>query len=207
MNVREIQLCRSGGQRRGGWLAGWPALAGSLLLTTVFGGGLVGSSGSQPLEPAMRAAFVYHLTKFVEWPAPDGPAPAGELRVGVWGDPAMVPALKALLAGRTIAGRQAVVIAARRPEELANCQVVFLSHRNGGDIRRALERCAVPGTLTIGEGIDDLARQTIVSFEVRNDRIHFAVNREAASRAGLRLSSHLLNLATAVTSPTSAGKD
>lgn len=208
MNVLEVRLLVSSQRKSGPLRTAGRALLGGLVLVTAWYGGAIARAGSRPtlsaIEPAMRAAFVYHLTKFVEWPATASPVQNPVLRVGVWGDPAAVPSLIALLQGKTIAGRQAVVVAARRPEELADCQVVFISTRQGEDVSEALEYGTRRGTLTIGEGTDDVAPGVIVSFEVREDRIHFAVNREAAGRAGLRVSSHLLKLASHVDTRTEA---
>jgi len=61
-------------------------------------------------------------------------------------------------------------------------------------------------TLTVGEAEGFAVLGGIINLTVEGNKVHFEVNRLAADRAGLRISSRLLSLAKIVTERNHGGK-
>ncbi len=151
----------------------------------------------QPLsagEYELKAAFLYSFTNFIEWPAGlfDGREPFFHLCL--LGDDPFGPALDAL-ERETSHGRRIKILRLSTSTEQALCQVLYISasesHRRRLLTGAAAERA---GILTVSDMADFAADGGIIQFLMEGKRVRFAINAQAAQRAGLKISSKLLRL-------------
>lgn len=144
-------------------------------------------------EAELKAAFVYRIALFVEWPAePFGNAVP--FQVCVLGPDAGWSAAFVSLEGKKVQGRP--VVAPRslaRADEARGCQVVVLAD---GDTKRAA--ALPPAVLTVGDADGFAQGGGMVGFVREGSQLRFDINREAAARAQLRLPAELLKVARAV---------
>jgi hypothetical protein len=144
-------------------------------------------------EADLKAALVYNFAQFTEWEERE-PAAAGRPFTICYAGAEMTAAF-AQIAARSIRERSVVPrpIPAEGPYE--GCQVVYwhLSHA-----QRALPAKAGYGVLTVGNGVEFLARGGMIETHVEDSRFVFSINQESAHAAGLRFSSKLLRLAKGV---------
>ncbi|MDD5297222.1 MAG: YfiR family protein [Rhodocyclaceae bacterium] len=142
-------------------------------------------------EAQVKAAFVFNLVRYVDWP--EGALPPGApLTVCRAGSGALSAALS-VLEGRQAGGRQ---IRVRSVEgDPAGCQVLVLADGDGNGL---LSRAQGRPILTIGEGWGFLEESGIVALVVLDGKLVFGANMDAARRANLRLSAQLLKLARRV---------
>ena len=83
------------------------ALAAAALVSAVLAG--AHAHAVAPTEYEVKAAFLYHFARYVEWP-PDGFPPDGDsFVVTILGDDPFGPALDAALQGKTIRDRRLVL--------------------------------------------------------------------------------------------------
>lgn len=143
------------------------------------------------LEAKVKAAYVFHVIKFVDWPALPGDA----LTLCINGSDA-VSALLGDLAGKPVKDRPLRILASL-PADAAQCQVLYV----GGPERRWAElqpRLRGHSVLTLSDQ-DGFARNGgIVGFYPEAGRIRLEINPEAARQANLRISAKLLELARTV---------
>ncbi len=164
----------------------------SLLTATV----IVAGAGDDHSEYEIKAAFLINFARFVEWPdQPNGHEP---FTLCVLGRDPFGATLDWSAKGKTVNGRSLVIHRISGFSELRPCQTVFLAdsemYRFDG-LRKWLGDRSV---LTVGEAKGFTQRGGIMNLELLNDRVAFAVNRSAAARAHLKISSRLLQLATTV---------
>ena len=154
-----------------------------------------------PTEHQVKAAFLFHFAKLVDWPSWPKTDDASEpFEIAVVGRDPFGAELEAtigasLVRGRPIRIRRAPSAAAleRQP------QILFLGENDPEQVRRALRTLRGQPVLTVGESSDFAARGGVVGFRVTDDgRVAFDVNLEQAERAGLKLSSQLLRVARIV---------
>lgn len=141
-------------------------------------------------EAELKAAFVYRIALFVEWPADSLPpgAPFQICRSGA--DPAWAAAF-ATLEGKKVQGRSvAAVRALAKADEPRACHLLFIPERDGRK-----PPSGTPGLLTIGEGEAFVAAGGMVGFVREGMQLRFDIHREAATRAQLRLPTELLKVA------------
>jgi YfiR/HmsC-like len=147
-------------------------------------------------QPALKAAFLFRFSKFVEWPAePTGPSP---LTLCVLDDPAVEDALEQLLNDGSVNGRMVALVKGARNRPLRGCHLIYMGDSDPARVAATLDELKGVPILTVGDG-DDFARAGgIIGLFVEDGRMRFAINPDAAQRAGLRLSSKLLSLAKIV---------
>lgn len=159
---------------------------------------LVGASPRQsapPDEYAVKAAFLYNFAKFVEWPQSAFPELQAPLALCVLGADPFGRELDRAVRGKTAQGRPVVVRRLAGPEVSDLCHVLFVASSERERFAEVLGGVAGRSVLTVGEE-DDFARAGgMISFVVRDARVRFAIDLDAAERAGLKLSSRLLDLA------------
>ena len=168
--------------------------AGSVV---VFGVGL--ATGARAVgEYELKAAFLLNFVRLVEWPSSafaDGKAP---YVIGVFSDDPFEGALDSVLDGERASGRSVRVRRLRVPGEAPGCHLVFVPASQAGHFASLRSVLADSPVLLVAESEDFARRGAVINLFREEGRIRFEVNRSAARRAGLKLSSRLLRLARLV---------
>jgi len=153
------------------------------------------SVAAQNDERSVRAAFVFHLTKYVEWPNLKN-----ELVIGFVGDGTMGETLRKVLDGKNSDGRTLRMLLSPSDEQLQQCDLLYVAYATRGKNRSVLSRLQGKNILTLGE-TDDFTRDGGMVGLVRDaDQIQIQINLVATQSAGFKLSSRVLNLAVIVRS-------
>lgn len=161
------------------WRAGFiVAMAGALLLN--------GAASAQPLESAVKAAFLTKFPAFVQG-LPDG----SPLNVCVVGDNAFGNAIQRSASVRVVVRR----LAAATPAD--GCHVVYATGSARQSVRETLAALAGAPVLTVTDG-DAGPTRGMIHFVVAGERVRFHADSVQAERSRLQLSSKLLALALSV---------
>jgi len=152
-----------------------------------------GLSPAQQDERAVRAAFVFNLTKYVVWPSA-----RDRLVVGVIGPENIGPVLKQVLDGKTSDGRPISVIIHTPEAELGDCDVLYVAGLAPAAIRTVLNRVSGRAVLTVGDSDQFVRAGGMVALVRSGDEIEIEVNLPALRSRRLDMSSRLLKLAVLV---------
>ena len=147
-------------------------------------------------QPTLKAAFLFNFAKFVEWPVetPQG----GALGVCVLDEAAVEDSLAQLVNGAPTGPRSVTLVKGARNRSLRGCHVLYIGDTEPARIAATLDELKNAPVLTVGDG-DQFARHGgMIGLFIEDGRMRFAINADAAQRAGLRLSSRLLSLARLV---------
>ncbi len=149
-------------------------------------------------EYAVKAAFLYQFTQFVEWP-PDSFADAGSpIVLAVLGSDPFGESLRRATEGRTGQGRPIVVRYLKAGQSLRSCHILFVSASEEARIPDLLRTVGPASILTVGDSAGFAEAGGMLNFVVDAARIKFEVNIGAAERGRVRISSKLLKLASIV---------
>jgi hypothetical protein len=151
-----------------------------------------------PTEYEVKAAFIHNIAQFVEWPA--AASTAGSLKLCIVGRDPFGKALDALR-GKTIRGMVWAVSPATPDTNLRECRVVFIAASERNNLGQVLDAIKGSTALTVADSEGYAEQGVMVNFYLEQNRVRFEVNAEAASRAGLKISSQLLKLARIVHEP------
>jgi hypothetical protein len=175
-------------RRRRGTSAGTAALVLSLV---------AGASAQAVEEYTAKAAFLLNFARFTEWPSATFRSETEPLLLCVVGTDPFGPALDSI-EKKSVRGRELAVDRKVSPDALGKCQVAFISKSQRARIPDVLRNVEKRAVLTVSD-IDDFARKGgIIGLLTDGGKIRFEINVKAAERAGLKLSSQLLKLASVV---------
>ncbi len=177
---------------RGRLTAARVALAATLMVSPAIA---VVSAADATLDVAVKAAFLYNFAKFTEWPALPSGAP---LVFCAAGDDAIADALVQTVRGQAINGH---AIDVRRSPDSASwpaCQLLFIGEAETRRPTGRVDGIRMLPVLTVSDGKDFSRMGGIIELYIEDGRMRFAINTDAVTRSGLRLSSRLLGLARVV---------
>jgi hypothetical protein len=157
---------------------------------------LVGAAHAEdaPLEreDQLRAAYLFNFLKFVELPR----VSAATIRVCFIGAQGVRESLAASAVDKKL-GTRSIAIAELPPDGVwPRCDVLYLDA--AADLRTILTYPALNDALTISEAGDFTRCGGIIHLFKEDNRLRFDINVGNARRAGLKISSDLLRLASHV---------
>lgn len=145
-------------------------------------------------EAELRAAVIYNITRFVQWP----PAAIsnGRFEICTLGNNPAAEAL-ATLQGKSLNELPVVIRAVRHDRDLAGCQMLYVATEEATRMAAVAETLANSheATLTVSDAPSFLALGGMVQLVVVNDRQRFRINQELAEKAHLGINAKLLQLA------------
>ena len=149
------------------------------------------AGGEHANEHQLKAAFLFNMAKFVEWPAEVFAGPAEPLVVCILGDDEIEDALRQAPV-RLVTGRSLAIRRIADSQKAAGCHILFVGESVGRRWRTDMLKNS--SILTVGETKDFIPQGGAVNFELQGDTIHIQVSIEALKRARLVMSSKLLSL-------------
>ncbi|TAJ07873.1 MAG: YfiR family protein [Nitrospirae bacterium] len=155
-------------------------------------------------EFAVKSAYLYQFTLFVEWPEESLGNPSDPIVVCVLGDDPFGPFLDALTR-KTSQSHPLQVRRIRQVRNAGDCHVLFISASERERLVTILASLSHRRLLTVSDMEGFAGAGGIVEFVPVEKRVRFGINTEAARKAGLRISSKLLSLATIVSHGKSEG--
>jgi len=179
---------------RTGWL-----LAASLALG--LGSRSVFSAGSQVTtgqEYEIKAAALYNIVPFVDWPSAAFPAVETPFVIGVLGQDSFAQLMEQLVANETVHGRKLIVRRYATASAVKDCQLLFIARSEQRHWPKLQKVLAHQPVLTVSDADNFAARGGSIQFSVAHNKLLLIVNLGATRQAGLTVSSKLLRLAEVV---------
>lgn len=169
------------------WLVG----AGALSLSF---GALRSEAAATASETEVKAAFLYNLAKFVEWPATAFASETAPLRVAVLGDEEFTAKLATLLSDKKAHGRAFEVKRIVNPQEAKNFHIAFIPSTESKRAILVLDAVKKAPVLTAGESDEFIEFGGMINLYFEDSQLRFEINAEAAEKVKLVISSKLLRL-------------
>lgn len=158
---------------------------------------IAASGAAEPqIEAAVKAAFLYRFTGFIEWP--EQPLQSKEFTIAVLGSKTVADELAKLLPRRSIKNLPTRVRVVTSSAEAAEAQMLYVGPDFVADLGEAIGALEGRAVLVITDHANGLDEGSILNFMVVERRVRFEVSLAAAQRAGLKVSSQLLAVAARV---------
>ncbi len=155
-------------------------------------------SAQQVNEYDIKAAYVFNLTKFVEWPPQVFKNGADPIKICIFGQSPVQEALLEAVKGERIDDRTLLVRQVAAVEQVRGCHLAFIASSERKRALAILEDLKTSGTLTVGETESFLDEGGAVNFRLEGNKVRIEVNLNAVERQGLRISPKLLSLTRVV---------
>ena len=146
------------------------------------------------LDVELKATFLFRLGSYVEWSPQHLPESLDTLTICVLGKNPMGSLLD-YYNGRPIHDRIARIIEIASLRSSKACNVIYLSKKEPGGLRLMRQFEKLKGVLTVSDREDFTCRGGMVRFVSENKRLALEISQQAATDAGLSISSQLLAIA------------
>ncbi len=146
----------------------------------------------ESVEDAVKAAFLFKFTSYVEWPPNAFVSPISPLNICLVGSSDQFnTTLNKIVQGENIDGRRILVSQVKPDEKLSGCQILFIGSSDGQRSAAILESVRGTPILTVSNNQSD----GIIGFLIQNNRVRFNIDAALAADNGLAISSRLMSLA------------
>ena len=155
-------------------------------------------------EREVKAAYLLNFARFVEWPDSAFESETSDIIVGFVGPGEPDRKIELGMEARSIRGRPIRVIWLDGIDAVPSCHIVFVP-RTAVHPEAILAAAAGRPILTVGESDSFAARGGVIQLYLEDQVVRFEINRMAAERNGLKISSRLLSLARLTPAATERG--
>lgn len=146
----------------------------------------------------MKAALIFNITRFVEWPAGVFSSLNAPLVVAIMGRDNVSDVLDRMLPRKVVDGHPLEVRRVQTVEEARKCQVLYVASSEKRHAEKILEDIRGSSTLTIAD-IEGFAEHGgHINLVLEDQRVRVFVNPTSAEASHLAISAKLLSLAQVV---------
>ena len=158
---------------------------------------LVCTAAAVSKEYEVKAAFLFNFASFANWPDSAFESADAPFRVCVTGQDPFGAILDETLRGENVGSHPLIAVRAPTLEEMGRCHILFVPRQiaDPAPILHAASRGAV---LTVGEADGFLRTGGVLQFVIDEGRVRFDINTAPARKAGVSLTSRLLQVARVV---------
>jgi hypothetical protein len=144
-------------------------------------------------DRSVKAAFVFNLTKYVEWPQS-----SEEMVIGYLGEERTGEIFKKMLDGKSSGSRSIRVILLPSATDLERCQLLYVAEPSEKKVRAALDLVRGKSVLTVGDTDSFVREGGMIGLVTVGEQIQIQVGLEVVQESRLKVSSRLLSIATLV---------
>jgi hypothetical protein len=170
------------------------ALLGALGLACLPGATAAASESYS--EDAVKAAFLYRFTGYVDWPPAALSNPP--FIIAVLDADGIAAELARLLQTHLVQNQAAQVRSIRSIREFDNAQMLYIGTAHREDLRHVIAALSGRPVLIVTSEVDGLDAGSTVNFLLIDQRVRFEISVDAAHSAGLKVASELLAVAIRV---------
>ena len=146
-------------------------------------------------EYDVKAAILFNLTRFVEWPPSSYPDSQAPTVICILGRDPFGNSLRSMTSKQTSTSRPVQVRQITNHVGARGCHVLYISSSERKSVPQILRAVQGANILTVAELSQFAAKGGMVQFELEEKQVHFSINLDASLRADLKISSRLLVLA------------
>jgi hypothetical protein len=158
---------------------------------------------NEALEYAVKAAYLSKFGLYVEWPRAAFSSPSSALNLCIAGEDPFGATLDKAVADQRIGNRAIVVRRLKTVARDSGCHILYIGGSDRRHIRQVIDAVQGTGVLIVSDGAIPAPAGSIINFVVKDNRVRFDIDDEAADQNALTVSSKLLSLALNVKRKTS----
>jgi hypothetical protein len=152
----------------------------------------------EPSADQVKAAFIYSFTKYVTWPDGVFQDETTPITIAILSDEKFAQIMTATVEGKSTRGRNLTVILLDDIHYDEQYNVLYTSECFADHCDDVINFTLHKPILTVCNADDFAESGGIIQFFKQGNKIRFAINKKAADKVGLVLSSKLLNLAKVI---------
>ncbi len=147
---------------------------------------------AQTSIPKAQSLFVYNFTRLIEWPSA---YKSGDFVVGVIGSGSLSNELGTTLQGKRVSQQVIRFENYKDASEITNCHILVVPFGKSNELENIITKIGNQGTLIITEKNGMLDKGAVINFVIDGNSLKFELNKDAATKRGLTVSSTLEKMA------------
>ncbi len=143
-------------------------------------------------EYQIKAAFIYNFAKFVEWPQTVFENESDSIIICIAPNNEPDSDVFFSLNNKTVGGKKIKVRICDDIKDIGDCQILFLDSTDPRFIQEVLRTVKDRSVLTVGHIRGFTQEGPVINFFIKEGKLRFEVNLDAAKRSGIKLGSQIL---------------
>jgi hypothetical protein len=156
---------------------------------------LVFGYATQAQQSKVQSAYMYHFTKYMEWPSAKQ---SGDFVIAVVGNSDIHPYLKTLAATKTVGAQKIVIKEYTSVAQVTDCHMIFVAASNSHEVMTANAKAARYQALVITEKKGLAKKGASLSFVMVGGKAKFEVNESSINKNGIKVSAKLIQMGISV---------
>jgi hypothetical protein len=142
-------------------------------------------------QSQVQSAYIYHFTKYMEWPSNKQ---SGDFVIGVVGSSPILPYLQSLAASKK-AGMQKIVVKKFSSVSAAtSCHMLFISSKNSSELSAAIAKGKKFNALIVTEKSGLGKKGACINFVIIGGKARFEINESAIKSNNIKVSAKLMQM-------------
>lgn len=146
-------------------------------------------------DQTAKALFVYHFTKYVEWPVERRDT---KFIIGIYGHADILNDLMKITYNKLVNKKEISIEIISDPEKINLCNIIYVPNNYINELQTIVKQTKNNGVLIVTETADACNKGSAINIIKKNSRMVFEINTTAATEAKLKISDQLLALAIVV---------
>ncbi|MDX2196772.1 MAG: YfiR family protein [Cytophagales bacterium] len=148
-------------------------------------------SQAQDVNYKVHAMFMYHFTKYLDWPESKK---TGDFVIGVYGNSDISKELESIAAAKKAGTQNIIVKKLSSASEATGCHIVFVSGSKSSDVNDLCNALSGKPTLVVTEKNGLCKKGSGINFILVDDKLRFEINKNAIESNSLKVSTELQKL-------------
>ena len=140
----------------------------------------------------LQSLFIYNFIKNIKWENVDQ-----EFVIGVYGNLEAYNEVVANLTAKNVNGVKFKILTVNNAADAKKCHVVYLPKSNRTKVVSMISQVDEPNILLVTEE-DLISEGASISFELKDSKLNFIINKQKTEEKGLKISSSLLAMGTVI---------
>jgi hypothetical protein len=155
------------------------------------------SEKPQTQEYEVKAVFLFNFAKLTEWPGGAFRLHEKNFEMCILGDDPFMRSIEPL-SSRTIGGRNVSIARITDISESSACNFIYVASSERDRLPKIIEHVRNKAILTVSDINGFENEGGIIALFLKDGRVKFRINIDAARKANLKISSYLLEVAESV---------
>ena len=157
--------------------------------------GAIATAHAQVEVYALKAALLSKFGLYVEWPSSAFSSPTSPFNLCIAGEDPFGKSLDKVVAGERINDRNVVSRRLKTVGRNSGCHILYIGGSDEQRGEQIIEAVRGGSVLTVSDAGGSTTAAGIIDFVIKDNRVRFDIDDEAAAQNGLVISSKLLSLA------------
>lgn len=138
-----------------------------------------------------HSVYIYNFTKYIQWPNS-----GSDIKISILGNQQeAVNAFKAMADAKSGTGKQFTIKVVNNPGEIGACDILFVPGNYSNLAVDAIKKLTGQNTLIVTEKEGMIDQGSGINFVLVENKLKFELSKSNLDRAGLKVSSQLIQMA------------